>query len=276
MEKITVAVLDTGIYPHMDFDNRIVAFFDTVGKKRMPYDDNSHGTHVAGIIGGSGRASGGRFKGIAPECNLAAVKVLNKSGNGRILNVLRGIEWVVENAQRYNIRVLNLSFGARDTNGEAEKRLVDAVEHAWDSRIVVVTAAGNDGPEEGSITVPGISKKVITVGSVDDDSYTDSNGRVHYNYSGRGPTRECIVKPEILTVGSNIVSCSNSKTGYMTKSGTSMSVPIVSGAVTRLLQKYPEFTPRDVKMRLLKTAVPLKHAREQCGWGLLDLQKFLW
>lgn len=275
MREVAVAVLDTGIYPHVDFDNRIIAFADMVGKGRLPYDDNSHGTHVAGIIGGSGRASAGRFKGMAPDCNIVAVKVLDKFGNGKVGNVLRGIEWVIKNAWKYNIRVLNLSFGATDTNGTSEKLLIAAVEQAWDRHIVVVTAAGNEGPDIGSVTVPGISKKVITVGSVDDDEYTDSSGRVHYNYSGRGPTRDCIVKPEILTVGSNIVSCSNSKTGYTAKSGTSMSAPIVAGAITRLLQKYPHFTPRDVKMRLLETAVPLNLEKEHQGWGVLDLERFL-
>lgn len=275
MSRIGVAILDTGIYPHIDFDSRIVAFKDFVKGYEKSYDDNSHGTHVAGIIGGSGKASRGRFKGICPECNIIAVKVLDRQGNGKIENVLAGIWWILDNAARLNIRVMNLSFGAADTNGRAEEVLVTAVEKVWNNNIVVVTAAGNEGPESGSVTVPGISKKVITVGTYDDSEYTDSNGVRHKNYSGRGPTKDCIVKPEVLTVGSNIVSCANMKNGYMAKSGTSMSAPIVSGAIAKLLTQYPHMEPKAVKMRLLERAVPLGLEKEHQGWGLLDLEKFL-
>ena len=80
---ITVAVLDTGIFPHIDFDNRIVAFRDLVYGRETPYDDNGHGTHVCGILGGSGRASGGKYRGTAPECRFLVAKILDRRGNGR-------------------------------------------------------------------------------------------------------------------------------------------------------------------------------------------------
>ncbi len=73
---VGVAVIDTGIFPHVDFDNRIIAFQDIVYGKRQPYDDNGHGTHIAGILGGSGSASGGRCRGVAPECDFIGIKVL--------------------------------------------------------------------------------------------------------------------------------------------------------------------------------------------------------
>lgn len=275
MEKIGVAVLDTGIFKHIDFDNRIIAFKDMINGLEIPYDDNSHGTHVAGIIGGSGRASKGRYKGICSECDIVAVKVLDKLGNGKIEQVMAGLQWILDNHSKYNIRVVNLSFGASDTGGNTEKQLIDLVEQVWDSNMVVVTAAGNEGPDSGSVTVPGISKKVITVGTYDDEEFVDNKGKVHKNYSGRGPTKKCIVKPEILTVGSNIVSCANIKNGYMVKSGTSMSAPIISGAIAKLLMKCPQLTPKAVKLRLLERATPVKLEREHQGWGVLDLEKFL-
>lgn len=275
MLKVGVAVLDTGIFKHIDFDSRIIAFKDMVNGGENPYDDNSHGTHVAGIIGGSGKASKGRYKGICSDCNIVAVKVLDKSGNGKIEQVMEGLWWVIENYKKYNIRVVNLSFGASDTGGRKEQELIDLVEQVWDRDIVVVTAAGNEGPDKGSVTVPGISRKVITVGTYDDAEYVDNQGRIYMNYSGRGPTHSCIVKPEILTVGSDIVSCANIKNGYMVKSGTSMSAPIISGAIAKLLEKCPELTPKAVKMRLLERAVPVKLEKEHQGWGVLDLEKFL-
>lgn len=80
---IGVCVLDTGIFPHIDFTGRIWAFQDFIGYRRAPYDDNSHGTHVCGIIGGDGKASDGRITGIAPECGLIVLKVLDRMGNGK-------------------------------------------------------------------------------------------------------------------------------------------------------------------------------------------------
>mgnify|MGYP002907464937 FL=1 len=138
-----------------------------------------------------------------------------------------------------------------------------------------MSAAGNNGPGRGTVTVPGISRKIITVGSLDDRIYTDERGRKYANYSGRGPTKSCIVKPEIVTAGSGIVSCSNKRDGYTVKSGTSMAAPIVTAAIALLLQKKPYLTPAMVKMRLHDTAVSIRLPKEQQGWGMLDVKALL-
>ena len=88
---VGVAVLDTGIYPHEDFENRIMAFKDFVRRRPGPYDDNGHGTHIAAMIGGNGASSGGRYRGVAPGCGLIAVKVLDFRGNGFASDVLAGL-----------------------------------------------------------------------------------------------------------------------------------------------------------------------------------------
>ena len=165
---VGVAVLDTGIFPHMDFEGRITAFHDVVNEQAKLYDDNSHGSHVAGIIGGNGRASKGRYVGVAPEVSLIGVKILDHSGKGKTENALEGIRWVLNNKDRYNIRVVNISFasGKKEEN-EENNPLIRAVEGLWMAGIVVVTAAGNNGPGECSIGVPGISRKIITVGAYD-------------------------------------------------------------------------------------------------------------
>ena len=166
---IGVAVLDTGAYPHQDFKERITVFKDIIRGRRDAYDDNSHGTHVCGIIGGDGRACGGRFQGMAPECGLICVKVLDKKGNGFASDVLSGLRWVRENRERYGIRIVNISVGSfnRKVMGE-DSALVQGVDAAWDDGLVMVVAAGNQGPGSMTITTPGISRKVITVGSSDD------------------------------------------------------------------------------------------------------------
>ena len=94
---VSVAVMDTGIFRHMDFDTRIAGFAYFVGRKKYLYDDNGHGTHVAGIIAGSGKGSNGKYRGIAPDTFLVSVKVLDKSGNGKIENVVEAAGWIIEN-----------------------------------------------------------------------------------------------------------------------------------------------------------------------------------
>lgn len=110
---------------HPDFDDRIVAFADMLHGRTELYDDNSHGTHVSSIIGGSGRMSGGRYEGMAPKCQLVVVKVLDEKGNGNIGNVLHGIQWVLENRARFQIRIVNISVGTLPSvNEEGAEKLV--------------------------------------------------------------------------------------------------------------------------------------------------------
>ena len=200
---IGVAILDTGITPHPDFDNRILGFCDFLKNRSIPYDDNGHGTHVAGIIGGSGAASEGKIVGMAPGCNLISLKVLDRKGNGSLSNVLSGLNWIIKNKDRYGIRIVNISVGALAKKGMGEDSiLVRSVEEVWDQGLVVVVAAGNLGPGQSTITTPGISRKVITVGCSDDAKMVEVFGTKMVHYSGRGPTRDCcIVKPEDCSAG---------------------------------------------------------------------------
>jgi len=285
---ITVAILDTGLYPHNDLvkkNNRILAFKDFVNNKQYTYDDNGHGTHVTGIIAGDGYESDGKYEGIAPLCNIVAVKVLGKEGAGNISDVLAGIQWVLDNQQKYNIKVMNLSVGMEDLEGE-NSALVRGVNVAWDNEIVVVCAAGNNGPSNSTITTPGVSRKVITVGSSDDAQEVRILGDFISNYSSRGPTKSCIKKPDVVAPGSNIISChcnpifvANTELypkqiiGYIKKSGTSMATPIVTGIIVRLLSDYPNLSNKDIKLSLKYSTYDLGFGQEQQGWGLIDLQK---
>lgn len=291
-QGIGIAVLDTGIVPHPDFvnhGNRIVAFQDFVNGNCRMYDDNGHGTHVSGILGGDGCASKGIYCGVAPRCNIIAVKVLNYKGNGDIANVIAGLHWVIENKERYNIRVVNISVGttAKSIISE-ESELVRAVNEVWDNNIIVVVAAGNGGPHPKTIGAPGISRKVITVGASDDDIAIDLMGRNTKNYSGRGPTNSCIKKPDVVAPGSRIISCDMLKRPcnllgfrqgnvnyYTEKSGTSMSTPVVSGAMALLLSKSPECTTKDAKICLKESCDDLGQPHGKQGWGRLNIEKLL-
>ncbi len=249
---------------------------------------------MAGIIGGNGYSSKGKYTGVAPACNFIVVKVLDQRGDGNISDVLAGLQWIIDNRKKYNIRIVNISVGtAAKESLDENSLLVQGVNAVWDSGVIVVVAAGNNGPGPMSISTPGISRKVITVGSSDDNVTVEVFGTRAKDYSGRGPTPYCIKKPDIVAPGSNIISCNISrfmtynKGGtvkyhqadnpmmYTIKSGTSMATPVVSGAIALLLSAHPEMTNREVKLMLRNSAVDLGQHWEKQGWGLLNVRRLL-
>ena len=266
---IGVCILDTGIYEHIDFTGRIWAFYDFLAFKRQPYDDNGHGTHVAGLVAGDGTASMGKYRGAAPGCGIIALKVLDRYGTGSQDDVLRALRWIRENRQQYRIRVVNISVGTTCNSKRNHARLLESVEQLWDEGVVVVTAAGNQGPRPGSITAPGSSKKVITVGSSD---LLEGRSAI----SGRGPTAECVCKPDIVAPGNKIMSCVPGKPySYGVKSGTSMSTPLVTGAIACALEKNPALTNTDIKTMLMNSADDMGLPQNLQGWGKFNRRKFL-
>ena len=254
---VGVAILDTGIYPHIDFDTRIVVFQDFIGGRKRPYDDNGHGTHVAGLIMGSGKGSAGKYAGAACQSHAAALKVLDKRGNGKVQDVLKALRWIRENGRIYGIRVINISVGTIGNGTRNSHQLIQGVEELWDEGYVIVTA-------------PGSSRKVITVGS--SDLLEGEEG-----ISGSGPTSECVCKPDVVAPGARIMSCAPGGRGgtYAAKSGTSMSTPQVAGAIALMLEKEPELTNVEIKMLLRESARDLGYDRNRQGWGLFQKEKFL-
>jgi len=303
---IGIAILDTGVAFVDDLTlprNRITAFVDMVNNQNEPYDDNAHGCHVAGIAAGNGLRSDGRFAGLAVESDIIGIKVLDENGKGNIADVLAGIEWMIKNKKKYNIRVANLSIGIDvsdkgetavstsnnvviQSDGKSGDLLVKAVEMAWDAGIVMCVAAGNNGPGASSVTSPGTSKKVITVGACDDDA----EGDMRLHFSGRGPTPDCVIKPDCLAPGSEIASClSNSSelsakriskfkrvgSHYVRMSGTSMSSPYVAGAIALLLQHKPYLTPDEVKLLVKNSCRTINEPCNRQGWGIFDVKMFI-
>ena len=291
-QNVTVAILDTGISPHPDFKGRILSFRDfsnTTGSSEKvlfsfshfsPLIDNSgHGTHVAGILAGSGLLSSGTYAGIAPFCNLIIGKVLDQNGK------IRSCTYGNVNDPDMELRVditdpLNSIYDIFDRSVSIHQKLLllTAVESLWDLGLVVVVSAGNYGPAPGSVTVPGSSPKVITVG-VPDTFPLIHTQRHPLNYSGRGPTDDCIVKPDVFAPGTGIVSCNAfysqfpNAPPYLSKTGTSMAAPVVSGAIACLLSKYPFLTNAEVKLKLHASCVQIPGT--ESGWGILDFSRLL-
>lgn len=267
---VGIAMLDTGIFPHIDFDNRIICFRDFLYGRKQPYDDNGHGTHTAGIAAGSGIGSNGQYPGVAPGSQLIALKVLDRKGNGQKRDVLRALEWIRQNRRRYRIRIINISVGTTEKEPALHEALIEGVEKLWDEGLCVVTAAGNLGPAPGSVTAPGSSRKVITVGS--SDMLVSNQG-----ISGRGPTRDCVCKPDLVVPGMDIISCAPGRGGnrYVTKSGTSMSTPVISGAIALALERDPLLTNVELKMLLKESTRDLGYEHNLQGWGEFSLDTFL-
>lgn len=277
-QGVGAAILDTGIILHPDFDSRITGFRDFVNNRKEIYDDSGHGTHVAGILAGSGKMSNGVYSGIAPGAKILVCKVLDREGNGTVKNVLSGIEWILDKRWKYHIRIVNISVGAQPRLQQEEtKILLDGVEALWDAGLVVVVSAGNYGPGKGSVSVPGSSRKVITVGAAKNGMGINGKTGKEWDYSGVGPTENCVVKPDVVAPGTEIISCNGDyvnrwKKPYVAKTGTSMAAPMISGAVACLLSKFPDMTNVEVKLRLRETCV--RRGEEQ-GWGMLNVSRLL-
>lgn len=285
---VTIAVIDTGLFPHPDVTkpaNRIAAFKDFVNRRTKPYDDNGHGTHVAGDAAGNGRSSRGKFRGPAPEAKLVIAKAFNQDGEANSSDVMAAVEWVIRHRRRYGTRIVNMSFGTPGVRRCADDPVCRAAERAWRAGLVVVAAAGNGGPGAGTIDSPGISPLVITAGAVNDRRTPRQSDDRIAPFSSRGPVFGGRVKPDLVAPGVGIVSLrapgskfdrSNPERrvgrSYFKLSGTSMSTAIVAGAAAQLLQRRPSLSPNRVKALLKRNAVRLRFGRNSQGSGEVDVR----
>lgn len=283
--NVTIAFLDTGIgyHPDLIIDGRLLAFKDFVNGRNIAYDDCGHGTHVCGIACGDGTVSNGDFKGIAPRSYMIVAKVLDQNGDGKTEDMINGLNWIVLNQKKYGIRILNISVSiGKLRDKEKEIKLINALRKVCECGIIVVCAAGNEGPLEGSISKLGLLEDVITVGC-HDGNYGMNYKKCCDFYSGRGNSLERIKKPNIVAPGTDIISCNVNcyKTkkgyinGYVKKSGTSMSTPIVSGAIALLLQKEPLSSVDKIKQKLFESADDLGEHWTKQGFGMLNIKKLM-
>ncbi|MGW6277884.1 S8 family serine peptidase [Kribbella sp. NPDC055071] len=267
---VKIAVLDTGVdATHPDLADRVVAQQNFTAEG--PDDEVGHGTHVASIIAGSGAASGGRYRGVAPDATLYAGKVCGVDDCPES-SILAGMEWA---ATEVHATAVNLSVGGQDT---AE---LDPLEQAVNrltaqTGTLFVIAAGNDGPDAGTIESPGSADAALTVGAVDkQDKLAD--------FSSRGPRiGDGAIKPDVVAPGVSIVAAKakNSTIGapvgdyYLRLDGTSMATPHATGSIALLAQQHQAWQAADLKGALMASAKPLAGLSvfEQ-GAGRIDVGK---
>lgn len=288
-KDINIAIVDTGVYPHEDLTkptNRMIAFKDFVNNRGEAYDDNGHGTHCAGDAAGNGYMSDGKYSGPASEAGVIGVKVLDQSGAGSLSTIVSGIQWCIDHKEEHQIDVISLSLGAEADESNCHDPLVQIVEKAWENGMVVCAAAGNSGPDKGTIGTPGNSSKIVTVGAMDDKNTVDRSDDEIASFSSRGPACGVEAKPDILAPGVNIVSLRSSRSqldktfksnrvdkNYVSLSGTSMATPIVAGVAAIILQANPEYSPDEVKQQLLHAAVDWDLPLYVQGSGYLDAER---
>ena len=264
---LVAAVIDTGIDPgHRELDDgKVLGFKDFVGSGTTPYDDNGHGSHVAGTIAGDGEGTfDGRYRGVAPGAGLVGIKVLDSEGDGWSSDVVAGINWAVANRNTYGIEALNLSLGSTGCDDGTGPE-ADAVAAARAAGLVVVVSAGNEGPGRCTIGSPGAAPAALTVGAMADVS---QGGFYAAGFSSRGPTYDGRMKPDVMAPGVGIASATaGTLSGYSSWSGTSMSAPFVTGVALLMRDAAPAITPDQVKAAIKATAVDFGPAGPDPDWG---------
>ncbi len=277
----TIAVLDSGVdatHPDLPFGTKVVGnvrlnaatgtalgFLYPVPVEGIRDTDLvlGHGTSVASVAAGTGSASGGANRGVAPGASILGLS----AGDLYIINVLEGFDYVLDNAARYGVRVVNCSWGSEGFF-DPDDPVNIATRQLYDAGITVVFAAGNNGPSPDTLNAYSVAPWVIGVGS------SRKDGRLS-SFSSRGIFEELLYHPALIAPGEDIVTASpvllNGGAYYAAESGTSFAAPHVAGVVALMLQANPALAPGDIKRILMQTAAPiLTRDRSEAGAGGLD------
>jgi serine protease AprX len=275
---LTIAVVDTGVAAHPDLAGRLTSV-DVSGAG--PGDGYGHGTFVAGIAAGSGASSGGRYAGVAPGAHVLDVRVADDDGTTDLVTVLRGLEA----ARSRGADVVNLSLSSYSALPWQVDPLTVALTELWRTGTVVVVPAGNDGPDAGTVTSPGVAPALLTVGALDEARTAARSDDAVAAFSARGPAPQDVAKPELVAPGRSVVSLraagsavdvahSSGRVGehYFTGSGTSFSTAVAAGAAA-VLRAERTLSPHQVKVLLTSTAYTADGlvAADAAGAGGLDL-----
>ncbi|MEU3791224.1 S8 family serine peptidase [Streptomyces fructofermentans] len=246
---VKVAVLDTGVdVDHPDLAERIVSSRSFVPGEDIT-DRRGHGTHVASIIAGTGDASEGKEKGVAPAADLAIGKVLSDGGTGTESGIIAGMEWA---ARTEHAKIISMSLGSSTAHTQTDPMSSSVNALSKETGALFVIAAGNSGPGRYTVNSPGTAAAALTVGAV--DSADQIAG-----FSSSGPREgDDGLKPDVTAPGVNVLAARSQYVSgagfYTTKSGTSMATPHVAGAAALLAHQHPEWTGQQLKDALMSTS----------------------
>ncbi len=274
-----IAIVDSGVDASKlgDFGARVIASVNMSSlAPNATGDDEGHGTMVAGIAAGNGAL----YPGVARNAPLVSVRTADASGASRTSDVIAGVDWILANKDRYNIRVANFSMGGARATSFTYDPLDAAVESLWFHGVVVVASGGNYGTG-ASMQVkgsPGNDPFVITVGALDTNGTANPHDDFAAPWSVYGHTVDGFSKPEIsapgrwiaapVPMGSTLATTVPDRIlapGYMWMSGTSLAAPQVAGAAAQILARHPGWTPDQVKGALMKSASALPSAAKYSG-----------
>ncbi|MET7552372.1 S8 family serine peptidase [Streptomyces sp. NPDC005479] len=266
---VRVAVLDTGVdTTHPDLANRIVGSRNFVRGEDI-IDRAGHGTHTASTVAGTGAASGGKERGVAPDADLLVGKVLGDDGSGPISGIIEGMEWA---ARTEHARVINMSLGTPVWRTQDDPLSQAVNQLSAETGALFVIAAGNTGNGPYSVTAPGTADAALTVGAVDSSDHLAE-------FSAAGPRmNDDGLKPDLTAPGVDVLAARSQYMNeggggyYRSDSGTSMAAPHVAGAAVLLAQKHPRWTGHQIKDALMSTSVPTPdYSPYQAGTGRLDV-----
>lgn len=283
----SIVIIDSGIHPHADLKDKVVAWKDfSRQKKTKMFDDYGHGTNVAGVAAGSGAKSNGEISGIAPEADLVGLRITT------VAEAIKALQWCVENKDEMGLKVVNMSLGEVARRGYRFDPWAQAVEKATEAGLVVVVAAGNEGPNAGSVSTPGIHPSAITVGAYDTKGTPEPEDDTVWRKSSQGPTIDGLKKPDVLAPGVAIFgplapgstldepALPHRGDDYFAISGTSQATPMIAGLAAILLEANPDLTTEQLRSILKQSSqpAPVHPALGQPaadGAGLVDAEKAL-
>ncbi|WEK56446.1 MAG: S8 family peptidase [Candidatus Cohnella colombiensis] len=249
--RVKVGIIDTGVdFSHPDLRHSLEPGINLLDRSQMPYDDNGHGTHIAGTIAAANQLHG--VIGVAPRARIYPIKAFDHQGSAFVSDIILGIEWCVYN----KMDVVNMSFGMHTKN----QSLLRAVNNAHRSGVLIVASSGNDG-KIGHIDYPARYSKTIAVGA------TNRVGKVA-SFTNRSRLID------VFAPGERIVS-TWPRGKHREMSGTSMATSHVTGAIALLLAIRPKLTPAQIKACIQKSAVPLRNSKALQSVGELNVARML-
>ncbi|MEW8956274.1 S8 family serine peptidase [Clostridium sp.] len=286
---VSIGIVDTGVFPHNDLSNpnKITLFLDLINEYKYPYDDNGHGTFMAGVICGNGKASKGTYEGVAKGANICSVKAFNGNGRGFSSDILFAIDYLIQESTENNIRILCLPFEMLTHNSFILSLFSELLDTALEKDLIPIVPSGSN-IGEGSIMGLGLLKNCITVSGLD----TSKGGYKDYNSSSYGPSSTKEQKPT-LSAGCNAICSLNTipsfiperngsrlypphlEASYRTFSGTSIACAYIAGLCSIMIEQKPSLKFKDFLSLCSIGCKDVALSKNIQGYGVLDLNSIL-